>query len=107
MSLDLPSLGALLVMGLVALNQFRLTRENRRKVIAEGSRDSAQGSDFISQGADRMLKHWEQDNERLRVRVQHLEDNESQLEDRLRACLRRVDALEALLREHGVSPPTP
>jgi hypothetical protein len=103
--LDLPSLAALVVMGLVALNQFRLTRENRRKVIAEGSRDAAQGSDFISQGADRMLKHWEDDNRRLRERVEVLESNEERLEDRLRACLRRVDALESLLRAHGIDIP--
>ena len=104
--LDLPSLAALVVMGLVALNQFRLTRENRRKVIAEGSRDHAQGSDFISQGADRMLKHWEDDNRRLRERVESLESNEELLEDQLRACLKRVDALEALLRAHGIDIPT-
>jgi hypothetical protein len=100
--LDTPSLIALAVAALAAFNQFRLTRENRRKVLAEGSRDAAQGSDFISQGADRMLKHWEEDNRRLRERVRHLEENEERMEDEVRACHKRVDLLETLLRQHGV-----
>lgn len=87
MSLEPFNIGtilSLLVGALVAYNQWRLIRANRRKVLAEGS-------DLSTQAADRMLTHWEADNRRLRDRLDLLE--------------RRCDEMEDLLREHGIPVP--
>lgn len=89
----------------LAYNQFRLTRENRRKVLAEGSREEAQGADLITQGAGRLVERWEAENRRLRERLEQLEDSEERMEARLRSCHRRIDQLEGLLRAHGVTVP--
>lgn len=88
---DATSLLSLLVALAIAITHFRLIRANRRKVLAEGS-------DLSTQAADRMLTHWEKDNERLRERVELLEQNEERMEA-------RIAQLEQLLREHGVSVP--
>lgn len=103
--LDIPSLIALVVAAAAGFQQFRMTRENRRKVLAEGARDAAQGSDFISQGAERLLNQWREDNARLRERVDSLESNEEHMEAELRGCHERIDALEGLLRTHDIPVP--
>lgn len=83
-SLDASTLLTLLIAAAVAVREYRLIRPQRRKVLAEGS-------DMTTQAADRMLKHWEADNQRLRDRVEKLEQ--------------RTDTLEALLREHAIPLP--
>lgn len=84
-SIDIGTLLTFALAAAVAFNQFRLFRENRRKVLAEGS-------DLSTQAADRMLTHWETDNQRLRERLDKLE--------------RRCDEMEGLLRQHGIPLPT-
>ena len=84
-SVDFGTLLTLAVLVAVAFREWRLLRENRRKVLAEAS-------DLSTQAADRMLEHWEKDNERLRTRLDRVE--------------RRCDRLERLLREHDIPVPS-
>lgn len=104
-SLDPVALIALFAVGLNAWREFRLMRENRRKVIAEGSRDEAQAADLITQGAGRLVQHWEDESRRLRERLEQLEDNEEHMAEQLRSCHRRIDQLAGLLRQHGIAVP--
>lgn len=88
---DIGTLASLAVAIAIAINQFRLIRANRRKVLAEGS-------DLSTQAADRMLRRWEADNKRLRA------DNQ-QLMKRVVALERRCDKFERVLNEHNIPLP--
>lgn len=92
---DIATVLTLAILTATAIREFRLLRANRRKVIAESS-------DLSTQAADRMLKHWEQDNQRLRADVQRLEAQQDELEARIGQLVQRNEQLERLLREHGV-----